>query len=239
MTPAPTLQELIDGVRADAPDEDALSQLSQASKTAVDLERTTDALLGHFVDQCRRSGRSWSDISGALGVSKQAAHKRFSFDVPRFERFTDRARAVLAQSEEEAHRLGHGFVGTEHILLGLFDASEGLAAQALGEAGITRSAIETRILALIKRGSAPQEGKLPFTPRAKAAVQNALSEALQLGHNYIGTEHLLLGLFVDGEAIAARVLVEVGASYDIFKARITEDSDPAKAKARRDTPPRT
>jgi hypothetical protein len=233
------LQELIDGVRADAPDEDALSQLSQASKTAVDLEQTTDALLGHFVDQCRRSGCSWSEISGALGVSKQAAHKRFSFDVPRFERFTDRARAVLAQSEEEARRLGHGFVGTEHILLGLFDAPDGMAAQALADAGITRSTIETRILALIKRGAAPEKGKLPFTPRAKAAVQNAVSEALQLGHNYIGTEHLLLGLCIDRESVAAKILVEVGASYDSFKARITEASDSAKAEARRDKPQRT
>src|SRR6204780_4207337 len=106
MTPAPTLQELIDGVRADSSDDDVLTQLSQASKTVADLEQISDALLGHFVDQCRRSGHSWSEISGALGVSKQAAHKRFSFDVPRFERFTERARSVLAQSEEEAQHLG-------------------------------------------------------------------------------------------------------------------------------------
>jgi len=225
MPPAPTLQELIDGVRADAPGEDALLQLSHASKTAADLEQTTDALLGHFVDQCRRDGCSWSEISGALGVSKQAAHKRFSLDVPTFERFSDRARTVLAQSKEEAHRLGHGFVGTEHLLLALFDAPDGLAAQVLAEAGITRSTIETRILALIKRGAASEEGRIPFTPRAKAAIQSAVTEALQLGHNYVGTEHLLLGLFIDNEAIAAKILVEVGASYDIFKARITEASD--------------
>src|SRR5580658_9454226 len=152
MTPAPTLQELIEGVRADAPGEDALFQLSQASRTASELEETTDALLGHFVDQCRRSGCSWSEISGALGVSKQAAHKRFSFDVPRFERFTDRARAVVGKSEVEAHRLGHGFVGTEHLLLALFESPDGSAAQVLSEAGITTSATETQVLALIKGG---------------------------------------------------------------------------------------
>ncbi len=117
MTPTPTLRELIDSVRADAPGDDALVQLSQASRAVADLEQTADSLLGHFVDQCRRSGRSWSEISGALGVSKQAAHKRFSFDVPRFERFTARARSVLAHAEEEAQGLGHGFVGTEHLLL--------------------------------------------------------------------------------------------------------------------------
>jgi hypothetical protein len=225
MTPAPTLQELIEGVRADAPGEDALFQLSQASRTASELEETTDALLGHFVDQCRRSGCSWSEISGALGVSKQAAHKRFSFDVPRFERFTDRARAALAQSESEARGLGHGFVGTEHLLLALFDAPDGLAAQLLGEAGVTRSTVEARILALIKPGPATEERKLPFTPRAKMAVQNAVTEALQLGHNYVGTEHLLLGLFIERQAVAAKILVELGASYDMCKARITAVSD--------------
>ncbi|MGH9098013.1 MAG: Clp protease N-terminal domain-containing protein, partial [Acidimicrobiales bacterium] len=116
MTPSPTLQALIDGVKADAPGDEALIELSQASRTVSDLEQVGDALLGHFVDQCRRSRHSWSEISGALGVSKQAAHKRFTFDVPTFERFTERARSVLSQSETEAHRLGHGFVGTEHIL---------------------------------------------------------------------------------------------------------------------------
>ena len=220
MTPGPTLQELIDRVRADSPGEDALVQLSQASKTVADLEQTSDALLGHFVDQCRRSGRSWSEISGALGVSKQAAHKRFSLDTPNFERFTDRARNVLAQSEEEAHRLRHSFVGTEHLLLALFESPDGLAAQILGERRITRSMVETQVVALIKPGTASEERKLSFTPRAKAAVQNAFHEALHLGHNYVGTEHILLGLFADGDAVAAKVLVELGANVDATRARI-------------------
>src|ERR1700679_960763 len=124
MTPSPTLQALIDAVKADAPGDDPLVRLTQASRTAADLEQVGDALLGHFVDQCRRSGHSWSEISNALGVSKQAAHKRFTLEAPTFERFTDRARSVLRQSETEAHRLGHGFVGTEHILLALFEVPE-------------------------------------------------------------------------------------------------------------------
>ena len=220
MTPGPTLQELIDGVRADTPGEDALTQLSRASKTVADLEQTSDALLGHFVDQCRRSGRSWSEISGALGVSKQAAHKRFSLDAPTYERFTERAQNVLAQSEEEARQLGHGFVGTEHLLLALFDSPDGLAAQILGESGITRSTVEAQIVALIEPGTGSEEGKLPFTPRAKAVVRHALHEAAQLGHDYVGTEHLLLALFTDGDAVAAKVLVELGASLDATRARI-------------------
>jgi ClpA/ClpB-like protein len=220
MTPGPTLQELIDGVRADSPGEDPLVQLSQASETVADLEQTSDALLGHFVDQCRRSGRSWSEISGALGVSKQAAHKRFSLDVPNFERFTDRAQHVLAQSEEEARRLGHVFVGTEHLLLALFDSPDGLAARLLAEIGITRSVVESHIVALITPGTDSDTGRLPYTPRAKAAVRRAVDEALQLGHNYIGTEHLLLGLLTDADAVAAKVLLELGASPDRTRARI-------------------
>ena len=220
MTPGPTLQELIDGVRSDASGEDPLVHLSQASKTVTDLEQTSDALLGHFVDQCRRSGCSWSEISGALGVSKQAAHKRFSLDVPSFERFTDRARSVLAQSQEEAQRLGHGFVGTEHLLLALFESPDGVAARVLGEFGITRSMAETQILSLIKRGTTSEQGRLPFTPRAKEAVRSAVGEALKLGHNYVGTEHLLLGLFIDGESVAAKVLVGLGANLEVARGQV-------------------
>jgi hypothetical protein len=214
---------LIDSVRADAPGDDALVQLSQVSRAVADLEQTADSLLGHFVDQCRRSGRSWSEISSALGVSKQAAHKRFSFDVPRFERFTERTRTVLAHAEQEAQRLGHAFVGTEHLLLALFDAPEGLAAQVLAAAGLTRATVETQVVTLIKPGSGPVGGKLPFTPRAKAAVRSAVEEALRLGHNYVGTEHLLLGLLADGESVAAKVLSQLGATEDVIRVR-TDDA---------------
>ncbi len=219
MTPSPTLQALIDTVKADASDEDPLTRLSQASKTVNDLEQVGDALLGHFVDQCRRNGRSWSEISNALGVSKQAAHKRFTFEAPRFERFTDRARSVLSQSQVEAHRLGHGFVGTEHILLALFEVPESLALKVLDELGIAKPVVEEKIVGLIKRAVPSEEGTLPFTPRAKAVLRSALEEALQLGHNYIGTEHLLLGLFADEDSIAAKVLQDLGASEGIARDR--------------------
>lgn len=220
MPPSPTLQALIDGVKADASGEEALLQLSQASKTVSDLEQVGDALLGHFVDQCRRSGHSWSEISKALGVSKQAAHKRFTFDVPTFERFTERARNVISRSEVEAHHLGHGFVGTEHILLALFEITDGLAFKVLEEVGISKSMVEEHVLELIKRATPSEEGKLPFTPRAKAVLGSAVEVALQLGHNYIGTEHLLLGLFSDEDSVAAKVLGDLGASYDIARDRL-------------------
>ena len=222
MTPSPTLQALIDSVKADASGNEALDQLSQASKTVSDLEQVGDALLGHFVDQCRRSGHSWSEISTALGVSKQAAHKRFTTEMPTFERFTERARSVLIKSEIEAHRLGHGFVGTEHILLALFDIPEGVAMRVLDEVGISRPMVEERILELIKRTGTSDSGRLPLTPRAKAVLSSSVDEALQLGHNYIGTEHLLLGLFADEDSIAAKVLLQLGISHGIVRDRTLE-----------------
>jgi hypothetical protein len=222
MTPSPTLQELIDSVKTDAPGGEALSRLSQASRTVDDLEQIGDALLGHFVDECRRNGHSWSEISSALGVSKQAAHKRFTFDTPTFERFTERARAVVSGSEIEARRLGHGFVGTEHILLALFDVTGGVARQVLDGAGISKAAVDEHVLEVITRATPPEEGKLPFTPRAKAVLRSGAEVALQMGHNYIGTEHILLGLFADEDAIAAKVLSELGLSDDTVHELVLE-----------------
>jgi hypothetical protein len=222
MTPSPTLQGLIDAVKADTSSDDPLIRLSQASKTVDDLEQVGDALLGHFVDQCRRSGHSWSEISTALGVSKQAAHKRFTFEAPTFERFTIRARSVLRQSEREAHRLGHGFVGTEHILLALFEVPESLALKVLDGFGIAKPMVDQKVVALIERAAATEEGKLPFTPRANAVLQTAAEEALQLGHNYIGTEHLLLGLFADEDSVAAKVLDDLGARQSTVRDRTLE-----------------
>jgi hypothetical protein len=222
VSPSPTLQELIDEVKADASGQEALIQLSQASMTVNDLELVGDALLGHFVDQCRRSGHSWSEISRALGVSKQAAHKRFTSEPPTFERFTERAQRVLIESETEAHRLGHGFVGTEHILLALFDVPDGLAMRVLDEVGVSKHMVEEQVLALIKRASASEGGRLPFTPRAKSALSESVAVALELGHNYIGTEHLLLGLFADENSVAAKVLQQVGTSQAVLRDRTVE-----------------
>jgi Clp amino terminal domain, pathogenicity island component len=222
MTPSPTLQELIDEVKADASGQEALIQLSQASKTVNDLEQVGDALLGHFVDQCRRGGHSWSEISRALGVSKQAAHKRFTSEQPTFERFTERAKSVLMKSETEAHRLGHGFVGTEHILLALFDVPDGLAMRVLDAVGVSKPMVEERVLALIKRTSASEGGRLPFTPRAKSVLSESAAVALDLGHNYIGTEHLLLGMFADENSVAAKVLQQLGTSQRVLQDRTVE-----------------
>jgi hypothetical protein len=128
-----------------------------------------------------------------------------------FERFTDRARKVLALAQEEALLLNHSFIGTEHILLGLIHEGEGIGAKALESLGISLEAAREKVEQTIgPAGSGPTESP-PFTPRAKKVLDLSLREALQLGHNYIGTEHILLGLVREGEGVAAEVLVSLGA----------------------------
>ena len=128
-----------------------------------------------------------------------------------FERFTDRARRVLVLAQEEARLLNHGFIGTEHILLGLIHEGEGVAAQALAALEISLDAVRDAVERTIGASGTVPEGSPPFTPRAKKVLELSLREALQLGHNYIGTEHILLGLVREGEGVAAQVLVGLGA----------------------------
>jgi ATP-dependent Clp protease ATP-binding subunit ClpC len=127
-----------------------------------------------------------------------------------FERFTDKARRVVVLAQEEARMLDHNYIGTEHILLGLVHEGEGLAAQALTSIGIGLEAVRGEVEKIIGRGQAAPSGHIPFTPRAKKVLELALREALQLGHNYIGTEHILLGLVREGEGVAAQVLQKLG-----------------------------
>jgi hypothetical protein len=220
MTPGPTLQELIATVQADAGSGDDLTQLGTAATVAAELEQVADGTLTHFVDQCRRNGRSWAEISRALGVTKQAVHKRFSF-TPTFERFTLRAKSALDGASAAARRLGHPYVGTEHVLLGLFTEPEGIAAKALVESGLSGDDVEAAILAITLRGNATVNTP-PFTPRAAACLEKALNEALQLGHNYIGTEHILLGLFSDPDGFAARIMSDAGVTHDAVRTRVIE-----------------
>ncbi len=128
-----------------------------------------------------------------------------------FERFTDRARRVVVLAQEEARMLNHNYIGTEHILLGLIHEGEGVAAKALESLGISLEAVRSQVEEIIGQGQQAPSGHIPFTPRAKKVLELSLREALQLGHNYIGTEHILLGLIREGEGVAAQVLAKLGA----------------------------
>jgi ATP-dependent Clp protease ATP-binding subunit ClpA len=130
-----------------------------------------------------------------------------------FERFTDRARRVVVLAQEEARMLNHNYIGTEHILLGLINEGQGVAAKALDDLGISLEDARGMVEQIIGQGQAAPTGHIPFTPRAKKVLELSLREALQLGHNYIGTEHILLGLIREGEGVAAQVLLQLGAEF--------------------------
>ncbi len=136
-----------------------------------------------------------------------------------FERFTDRARRVVVLAQEEARLLNHNYIGTEHILLGLIHEGEGVAARGLESLGIDLESVRSKVIEIIGQGSQAPSGHIPFTPRAKKVLELSLREALQLGHNYIGTEHILLGLIREGEGVAAQVLQKLGA--ELHKVRQT------------------
>src|ERR671922_2803906 len=131
-----------------------------------------------------------------------------------FERFTDRARRVVVLAQEEARLLNHNYIGTEHILLGLIHEGEGVAAKALESLGITLEAVRQQVEEIIGQGQSAPTGHIPLTPRAKKVLELSLREALNLGHKYIGTEHILLGLVREGEGVAAQVLTRQGATVE-------------------------
>lgn len=225
MAPAPNMQELIELIRYDAGSGDELDELAAASTTVTEINQTSDAVLGYFVDQARAAGRSWVEISGVLGVTKQAVHKRFAasdFGKQAMTRFTPRARAVAEATSTVAAETHHGFVGTEHLLLALYREPEGIAAKLLERRGLSEESVRAAVHAKVPEGTEAVEGTPPMTPRTRDVIHLAQSEALKLGHGYIGTEHLLLALFRKGDGIAYDVLTELGYDADTAHADLVE-----------------
>ena len=195
------LDDLIGAIKK-AHDE-PLEQLMDAVIAADALGDIADHLIGHFVDQARRSGASWTDIGKSMGVTKQAAQKRFVPKVPDFDpaaldpnagfgRFTPRARNVVVASQNAAHAAGNAEITPEHLVLALFAEPDGLAATLLTNQGITAETARATITLPPPSGSVP--ALIPFDPGAKKALELTFRQALRLGHNYIGTEHILLAL---------------------------------------------
>jgi hypothetical protein len=215
MTPGPDLQQLIDTIRHDAGTDDVLQQLATASSTISDLTATSDAALGYFVDRARGAGKSWVEISSVLGVSKQAAHKRFADSWPAkldLDRFTLRTKVVIQAASAIARERGQGFVGAEHLLLGLFTEPQSIATLLMTEAGVTKDGVQAAIDAEAPPAASDDlpADELPLTPRASHVIGQATEEALLLGHNYVGTEHLLLAFYHYPAGVAAKVLTQLG-----------------------------
>ncbi len=205
------LQHLIDAIDTDMPDGDALAKVGEAQQRARSLSDIGDQLIDHFVTAARTAGTPWSQIGDALGVSKQAAQQRWV--PPLFQMFTDRARHVVVLAQERARGLRHDRIGTEHLLLGIVDA-DGAATQVLAKLAGSADEVRAAVLAQVPAGTANPPSKIPFTQHAKEALGHTNAEATTLGHNYVGTEHLLLGLLKVDESTAARILRELGIDHD-------------------------
>jgi len=139
-----------------------------------------------------------------------------------FERFTDRARRVIVMAQQEARLLSHSYIGTEHLLLGLLADGGGTAAQALESLGVTLEAAREQVREMVGEGQQPQQGHIPFTPRAKRVLELSLREALNLGDDHIGTEHLLLGLLAEADGVGAQIVARLGASRRAVRDKVIE-----------------
>jgi hypothetical protein len=203
---------------------DPLEQLSDAVIAADHLGDVADHLIGHFVDQARRSGASWTEIGKSMGVSKQAAQKRFvakggatgqDLDPSEgFSRFTDRARKVVVAAQNEARAAGNDEIVPAHLVLGLLSEPEGLAVLAIEAQGVSLDTIRRVATATLPPRTVNQPALIPFDAQARKALELTFREALRLGHNYVGTEHILLALLEleDGTGVLAGLGVDKAAA---------------------------
>ena len=226
-TPQPQirLDDMINLVAHLHPDGDPLARLAEAVQQADRLGELSDHLVGHFVDQARRAGATWTDIGHSMGVSKQAAQKRFvpkdePMDWGPFSRFTDRAREVVIDARKEAMAAGHRYIGTEHVLLGLISVPEGLAAKALIAQGITEEQIRAAVRVAAPYTDEKITEEIPFTPRVRKVLELAVREALRLEHNFVGTEHVLLGLVAEADGVGPKVLTGLGLNAEALESYV-------------------
>ncbi|SRR6266566_560249 len=223
--PPVRLDELIGYVKSQ--DGTALDHVSAAVRITEQIGELADHLIGHFVDQARKTGASWTEIGQSIGVTKQAAQKRFvpkatdtdwqslladAFHAHPFSRFTDRARQTVNAAQEEARELRHDHIFPEHLALGLLHDPDSLATRAISALGVTLEAAREALVAAQQPPAVdePVSGRIPFTSRAKKVLELALREALLFGHNYIGTEHLLLSLLDEEESLGGGPLTGLG-----------------------------
>ncbi|GAA4025563.1 Clp protease N-terminal domain-containing protein [Allokutzneria multivorans] len=228
MTSTPVrLDDLITYVKTQYPDGSPLEHLSAAVLTGERLGEVADHLIGHFVDQARRGGASWTEIGQSMGVTKQAAQKRFvpskemdKMTMESFTRYTDDARKVLVQAQEEARAAGNTEIGTEHILLGLLHAPEGLAAQALAAEGASEQVVRAAVTQVLTPALPEVPEHIPFTGSAKKVIQLTLRESLRHNSKHIGTEHILLALLREEAGTGAQVVTGLGVSREKVEARL-------------------
>jgi hypothetical protein len=210
-----SLDEAIAFVRRLHPDADPLLQLEDAVVVGERLEEISDDLVGHFVHQARDEGATWSTIGESMGVTKQAAQKRFVVSADNrsgglLSRFTIRARRALDVARDEAQRMGSAEVLTTHVLLGLVSDPDGLSMKVLAEMGVTAESVSAAVEQAKPAPVAKPPARVPFAPESRTVLQVAVEEAVNLGHNYIGTEHLLLAVVAGRTTGGAKILADLG-----------------------------
>jgi hypothetical protein len=228
------LDDLIDAIKN--AHSDALDQLSDAVIAADHLGDVADHLIGHFVDQARRSGASWTDIGKSMGVTRQAAQKRFVPKAPGdgtdldpaqgFNRFTVPARKVVVQSQAEARRAGNKEITTGHLVLGLIGETEAIGARAIVAQQVSLDDVRQAVTGKLPEGAGEVPEMIPFDAQSKKVLELTFREALRLGHNYVGTEHILLALleFEDGEGTLTGLGVDKAAAETAITAAIAAKS---------------
>jgi hypothetical protein len=230
VVPAPSLAELIEAVHDRSAGNDALTRVEAAAQVSGEITSKADALLGYFVESARQAGCSWAEIGTALGVTKQGAQQRFvdrgESTRPDEERllagYTVRARASLARAREEAREMGHNYVGTEHVLLGVLADPGALSVRVLAELGVPADDLRQAVIeaAVPRSPYGAVAADLPLTPRARRVLDLTRGESRRLGHNYVGTEHLLLAVAAEQDGIGGRVLRERGVDVDRARAEV-------------------
>ncbi|MEU0163263.1 Clp protease N-terminal domain-containing protein [Streptomyces sp. NPDC006261] len=232
VTPSVRLDDLIEAIKKTNPD--ALEQLSGAVIAADHLGDVADHLIGHFVDQARRSGASWTDIGRSMGVTRQAAQKRFvtkkgeetsDLDPSQgFGRFTQRARNVVMASHNEAKAAGHAEIVPAHLALGLLAEPEGIAARVITGQGVTPAALRRAAEAALPTPADELPELLPYDADSRKVLELTFREALRLGHNYVGTEHILLALleFEDGSGLLKRLGLSKEATSAAVESAVAE-----------------
>ncbi|MEU0570757.1 Clp protease N-terminal domain-containing protein [Nonomuraea sp. NPDC005983] len=216
------LDDLINAIRSRHPDGDPLGELTDAVFLGEHLGEVADHLIGHFVDKARHAGASWTDIGRSMGVTKQAAQKRFvpkeggslADDLSTYTRYTPRARNVVVQAQEEALGSGHDHIDVGHLVLGLLHEPEALAAKTMVLLGAPLESVRAAVTAVLGPPSESAPALLPFTAQSRKVLELTLREALRLGHNYIGTEHLLLAVLSLDDSPVVDALAGLGVTKE-------------------------
>jgi len=237
----PRLDDLIAYVKTQHPNGDALEHLSDAVLVSEHLGEIADHLIGHFVDQARKAGSSWTEIGGSMGVTKQAAQKRFVAKRPAavppgggtWDRLTDRAQQLLLRAQQQAQEARHDAIGSEHLLIAMTHDPESRAAKAIVAQGVSLDTVRDAASQQLGPARKAIPSHIPFTSQAKKLRDLAIREALRLGHNYVGTEHMLLAMLRDQKTASAKVLARLGVSRDRTESWVVTANDESGSDDRR------